>query len=66
MTEMNDHILVSELLSVTLPQRDRKAHLVAQYMLRVAGRIIQIEKPVEQVYCQPSNAGAGAYYPSCH
>ena len=63
-TEMNGRILVSKPLYVALAQRkeDRKAHLAAQYMQRVAGRIMQTGQPVPGNVYQPANAGAGAYY----
>lgn len=56
-TEMNGRILVSKPLYVALAQRkeDRKAHLAAQYMQRMAGMRMQGQQ-VGQIY-QPSNAG---------
>lgn len=57
-TEMNGRILVSKPLYVALAQRkeDRKAHLAAQYMQRVAGMRIQGNQAVNPMF-QPSNAG---------
>lgn len=56
-TEMNGRILVSKPLYVALAQRkeDRKAHLAAQYMQRVAGMRMQGQQ-VGQIF-QPGNAG---------
>lgn len=56
-TEMNGRILVSKPLYVALAQRkeDRKAHLAAQYMQRVAGMRMQGQN-VGQIF-QPGNAG---------
>lgn len=57
-TEMNGRILVSKPLYVALAQRkeDRKAHLAAQYMQRVAGMRIQGNQAVNPMF-QPGNAG---------
>lgn len=56
-TEMNGRIVVSKPLYVALAQRkeDRKAHLAAQYMQRVASMRMQGQQ-VGQMF-QPSNAG---------
>mgnify|MGYP003571979633 FL=1 len=56
-TEMNGRILVSKPLYVALAQRkeDRKAHLAAQYMQRVAGMRMQGQQ-VGQIF-QPGNQG---------
>jgi polyadenylate-binding protein len=56
-TEMNGRILVSKPLYVALAQRkeDRKAHLAAQYMQRMAGMRMQGQQ-VGQIF-QPGNAG---------
>ena len=45
-TEMNGHILISKPLYVALAQRkeDRKAHLAAQYMQRMAGMRMQVKR----------------------
>lgn len=56
-TEMNGRIIVSKPLYVALAQRkeDRKAHLAAQYMQRMAGLRMQGHQ-VGQMF-QPNNAG---------
>lgn len=56
-TEMNGRIIVSKPLYVALAQRkeDRKAHLAAQYMQRMAGLRMQGQQ-VGQIF-QPSGAG---------
>lgn len=56
-TEMNGRILVSKPLYVALAQRkeDRKAHLAAQYMQRMAGMRMQGQQ-VGQIF-QPGSAG---------
>lgn len=55
---MNGRILVSKPLYVALAQRkeDRKAHLAAQYMQRVAGMRVQQGQQVGQIF-QPGGAG---------
>jgi len=56
-TEMNGRIIVSKPLYVALAQRkeDRKAHLAAQYMQRIAGLRMQGQQ-VGQIF-QPGGAG---------
>ena len=46
-TDMNSRILVSKPLYVALAQRkeERKAHLAAQYMQRMAGMRMQVRAP---------------------
>lgn len=57
-TEMNGRIIVSKPLYVALAQRkeDRKAHLAAQYMQRMAGLRMQGQTAVGQIF-QPGAAG---------
>lgn len=62
-TEMNGRIIVSKPLYVALAQRkeDRKAHLAAQYMQRVAGLRMQVGGQGQQVG-QIFQPGGGGYF----
>ena len=52
-TDMNSRILVSKPLYVALAQRkeERKAHLAAQYMQRMAGMRMQVRAPTSSNFC---------------
>lgn len=63
-TEMNGRIIVSKPLYVALAQRkeDRKAHLAAQYMQRVAGLRMQVGGGQGQQVGQIFQPGGGGYF----
>lgn len=73
-TEMNGRIIVSKPLYVALAQRkeDRKAHLAAQYMQRMAGLRMQVcveivvDSVVISIYCILSKYIAHYHYSYTH